>query len=200
MRSFGCSFDRVRGVGLCALVSLHGAIVFSSISGRVHAQQSATRPVSVTIQPTTTALPLVVADKKGLFSARNVSVKWSVSQVPISNSVNALGRQFDVMMGTQPTLIAAAGQGISIVCITGGALDTAKVPTSNIVARAGSGITAFKQLEGKTVGTLTLTGNIHFALLNVLEKDGVDSDSIRWVVGTVPQLPDLLRASSRRCD
>jgi len=156
--------------------------------------QPATNSLSVTIQPTTTALPLVVADKKGLFAKHNVTVKWSVSQVPISDSISTLGRQFDVMMGTQPALIAASGQGIPIVCITGGGLDTAKVPTSNIVARAESGITTFKQLQGKTVGTLTLTGNIHFALLNILQKEGVDLNSIRWVIGTVPQLPDLLRA------
>ena len=158
------------------------------------AQQPATNSITVTIQPTTTALPLVVAEKKGIFAKQGISVKWSVSPVPISDSIATLGRQIDVMQGTQPALIAASGQGIPVVNITGGALDTKKVPTSNIVARAGSGITSFKQLEGRTVGTLTLTGNIHFSLLNILQKEGVNLDSIRWVIGTVPQLPDLLRA------
>ncbi len=158
------------------------------------AQQPATNSITVTIQPTTTGLPLVVADKQGIFAKHGITVKWSVSPVPISDSITTLGRQFDVMQGTQPALIAASGQGIPVVNITGGALDTKKVPTSNIVARGGSGITTFKQLEGKTVGTLTLTGNIHFSLLNILQKEGVNLDSIRWVIGTVPQLPDLLRA------
>ncbi|CAH1649525.1 NMT1 domain-containing protein [Hyphomicrobiales bacterium] len=164
-----------------------------SVAGPAHAQ-SASNTVAVTIQPTTTALPVVVAEKKGIFAKNDLSVKWSVSQVSISDSIAALGRQFNVAMGTQPALIAAAGQGVPIVAITGGALDTIKVPTSNIVARGGSGIETFKQLEGKTVGTLTLTGNIHFALLNILQKEGVDLNSIRWVTGTVPQLPDLLKA------
>ncbi len=178
-----------------ALLVLQGALALTlAVAAHAHAQQSATNSVSVTIQPTTTALPLVVADKKGIFAKHNLAVKWSVSPVPISDSITTLGRQFDVMQGTQPALIAAAGQGIPIVNITGGALDTTKVPTSNIVARAGSGITTFKQLEGKTVGTLSLTGNIHFSLLNILQKEGVKLDSIRWVIGTVPQLPDLLRA------
>lgn len=156
--------------------------------------QPAPEAVRVTIQPTTTALPMVVADKKGMFAQHGVGGQWSVSHVPISDSISTLGRQFDVMMGTQPALIAAVGAGIATVVITGGALDTAKVPTSNIVARADRGITTFKQLQGKTIGTLTLTGNIHFALLNLLEKEGVDLNSIHWVIGTVPQLPDLLKA------
>ena len=193
MSDFGRS-RQIRSAG--RLLLLQGAMALALWAGTeaVHAKGAATKSVSVTVQPTTTALPLVVADKKGMFAKHNIAVKWSVSQVPISNSISTLGRQFDVMMGTQPALIAASGQGIPIVCITGGGLDTAKIPTSNIVARAGSGITTFKQLEGKTVGTLTLTGNIHFALLNILQKEGVNLDSIRWVIGTVPQLPDLLRA------
>ena len=184
---------RTRSAGRLLLLQSAMALALWVGTEAGHAQVTATKSVSVTIQPTTTALPLVVADKKGMFAKHNIAVKWSVSQVPISDSISTLGRQFDVMMGTQPALIAASGQGIPIVCITGGGLDTAKIPTSNIVARAGSGITTFKQLEGKTVGTLTLTGNIHFALLNILQKEGVNLDSIRWVTGTVPQLPDLLR-------
>jgi len=177
--------------------SLALAGVISAAPVELHAQ-TAPSALSVTIQPTTTALPLVVADKKGLFAKHNIAMKWSVSQVPISDSIAALGRQFDIVMGTQPALIAAAGQGVPVVVITGGGLDTVKKPTANIVARGGAGITQFKQLEGKTVGTLTLTGNIHFALLNILQKEQVKIDSIRWVTGTVPQLPDLLK--SRRVD
>lgn len=196
MRGFNClSAGASRVCALGSLLVLQGAMTLALSGGWAPAHaQPAKNNVAVTIQPTTTALPLVVADKKGIFAKHDVAVTWSVSQVPISDSISTLGRQFDVMMGTQPALIAASGQGIPVVCITGGALDTTQVPTSNIVARADSGITTFKQLEGKTIGTLTLTGNIHFAFLNVLKREGVNLDSIRWVIGTVPQLPDLLRA------
>lgn len=178
-----------------AVVSLAGVLLAGALltAGPSHGL-AADDTVRVTIQPTTTALPMVVADKKGMFAKHGIVGKWTVSHVPISDSISTLGRQFDVMMGTQPALIAAVGQGIPVVVITGGALDTAKVPTSNIIADAKSGITSFKQLQGKTVGTLTLTGNIHFSLLNVLEKEKVDLKSIHWVIGTVPQLPDLLKA------
>ena len=164
------------------------------VAGAVARGEPAAPAVNVTIQPTATALPVVVADKQGMFAKQGIEGKWSVSHVPISDSISALGRQFDVMMGTQPALIAASGQGIPIVAISGGALDTTQVPNTNVIAKAGSGITSFKQLEGKTVGTLSFTGNIHFALLNILQKQGVDLNSIHWVIGTNPQLPDLLKA------
>jgi NitT/TauT family transport system substrate-binding protein len=164
------------------------------VAAQAAAGEAPAASVNVTIQPTATALPVVVADKQGMFAKQGIDGKWSVSHVPISDSISALGRQFDVMMGTQPALIAAAGQGIPIVAVTGGALDTSQLPNTNVIARSGSGITSFKQLEGKTVGTLSFTGNIHFALLNILQKQGVDLNSIHWVIGTNPQLPDLLKA------
>ena len=43
--------------------------------------------INVAIQPAVTALPMVVADKKGLFARRNIEVKWRVSQVPISDKI-----------------------------------------------------------------------------------------------------------------
>jgi NitT/TauT family transport system substrate-binding protein len=164
------------------------------VAGQAAGGEARAASVNVTIQPTVTALPVVVADKQGMFAKQGIEGKWSVSHVPISDSISALGRQFDVMMGTQPALIAAAGQRIPIVAVTGGALDTSQLPNTNVIAKAGSGITSFKQLEGKTVGTLSFTGNIHFALLNILQKQGVDLNSIQWVIGTNPQLPDLLKA------
>jgi len=150
--------------------------------------------VNVSIQPAATALPLVVAEKNGLFAQHNIEVKWTVSRVPISDTINALGHQFDITQGTQPALIAAAGGRIPVVVITGGAVDTPQIPLSKVVARQDAGITSFKQLQGKTVGALTLTGNIHFALLRLLQKDGVDLNSIQWVVAPIPQFPDLLKA------
>jgi NitT/TauT family transport system substrate-binding protein len=178
-------------IGLCVIA----AVLLFAVHDVPRAHAQAKNEIRITIQRTTTALPIVVAEQKGLFAKHNVAAKYTISQVPISDSIAALGRQFDIAMGTQPALIAAAGQGLPIVVVTGGALDTMKVPTSDIVASKESGITSLKQLEGKTVGTLTLTGNIHYALLDSLQKQNVDSKRIRWVTGTVPQLPDLLKAN-----
>jgi NitT/TauT family transport system substrate-binding protein len=182
-------------LGVVAVTALAGVAFVLGIapSGSSYGQ-SATTTINVVVQPAATALPLVVADKKGMLAKRNIAAKWTVSQVPISDTINTLGRQFDIAMGTQPALIAAAGGGIPVVAITGGGLDTPQIPLANIVARRDTGITTFKQLEGRTVGALTLTGNIHFALLSILLKEGVNLDSIHWVIATIPQLPDLLKA------
>ncbi|MBV9630226.1 MAG: ABC transporter substrate-binding protein [Xanthobacteraceae bacterium] len=183
------AFSFAAGTALVGIALICGLIPLASSLA-----QPAATTINVVVQPAATGLPMVVAEKKGMLAKRNIAAKWTVSQVPISDTVNTLGRQYDIAMGTQPALIAAAGSGIPVVVITGGGLDTPQIPLANVVARKDSGITSFKQLGGKTVGALTLTGNIHFALLSVLLKAGVDLDSIHWVVATIPQLPDLLKA------
>ncbi len=191
----GCKHGTSRTFGLAGLAVLAGIAVLGDLVPWASSRaQPAATTINVVVQPAATGLPLVVADKKGMLAKRNITAKWTVSQVPISDTINTLGRQFDIAMGTQPALIAAVGGGIPVVATTGGGLDTPQIPLANIVARKDSGITSFKQLGGRTIGALTLTGNIHFALLSVLLKEGVDLDSIHWVIATIPQLPDLLKA------
>jgi NitT/TauT family transport system substrate-binding protein len=182
-------------LGVTAVAALAGIALACGLAPSAPSfAQSPAATINVVVQPAATGLPMVVAEKKEMLAKRNITAKWTVSQVPISDTINTLGRQYDIAMGTQPALIAAAGGGIPVVAITGGGLDTPQIPLANVVARKESGITSFKQLGGKTVGALTLTGNIHFALLAVLLREGVDLDRIHWVVATIPQLPDLLKA------
>jgi len=153
------------------------------------------KTVRVAIAPTGTALPMVVADKQGLFKKYGLDATYEVSNVTISDQLATLGRQFDIAMGTQPALIMARAQGVPIVEITSGALDTKANPQVAIVASEKSGIKSLADLGGKTVGTLSLSGNIHYALMYAAKKQGVDLSTIKWVVGTVPQLPDQLKAN-----
>src|SRR3569832_471531 len=85
------------------------ALLLAASLTPAHAQ--AKDEIRVPIQRTTTALPIEVAQEKGLFANHFVAAKYTFSQVQISDSFAALGRQFDIAMGTQPALIAAAGQG-----------------------------------------------------------------------------------------
>jgi NitT/TauT family transport system substrate-binding protein len=187
-----------RSLIAAAAMLVAGALLLSACSSSPSSTDSASNStggtVRVSIAPTGTALPVVVADKQGFFKKQGIHVTWQVSNVTISDQLATLGRQFDVAMGTQPALISAANQGISLVNITGGALDTKENPQADIVASASSGIKSIADLGGKQIGSLSLTGNIHYALLYGAKKAGVDVSSINFVVGTVPQLPDQLKA------
>jgi NitT/TauT family transport system substrate-binding protein len=169
-------------------------LVLSACGGGASSGTGKSSGVRVAIAPTGTALPVVVAAKQGFFKAQGLDVTYKVSNVTISDQLATLGRQFDVAMGTQPALITAAGHGIKLANITGGAMDTATNPQADFVVSAASGIKSYADLSGRPLGALSLTGNIHYAVLNSAKKAGAELDGIKWVVGTVPQLPDALKA------
>lgn len=166
----------------------------SACGGQSDSGSEGGKNLRVSIQPTTTALPVAVADKKGFFAKHGLKVEWKASGVQISDAIATLGKQIDITMGTQPALISASSQGVPVVAVTGGAIDSKERPIADIIARKGAGISSYKDLEGKKIGTLTLTGNIHFALLKALKDEGVDPKSIKWVATTVPTAPDMLKS------
>jgi NitT/TauT family transport system substrate-binding protein len=155
---------------------------------------AASNAIRVAIAPTTTALPVVVADKEGYFKEAGLDVTYKVSNVTISDQLVTVGRQFDIAMGTQPALITATQQGLQLVQITSGALDTKANPQAHFVVGPDSGIKSYADFAGKRLGTLSLTGNLHYAVLANALAAGVKLNDINWVVGTVPQMPDLLKA------
>lgn len=188
-----------RRIALAALAS--SALILSACATNAAPDTGASTPgaeseatLRVALAPTGTALPVVVADKQGFFEANDIDVTWEKSNVTISDQLASLGRQFDVAMGTQPSLITAVDQGIELVNVSGLALDTVDNPQTIIVASKSSGIKTFADIAGKKVGSLSLTGNIHYALMYAAHNAGVDLTTIDWVVGTVPELPDQLNA------
>jgi NitT/TauT family transport system substrate-binding protein len=150
--------------------------------------------LNVIISSSSTALPLVVAAQHGYFKKNGLDVSWKGGTGSLDTFMSTLGHQSDIVTGTQAALIVAAKAGLPVVAINGAAYDSSSKELSNVVAGAKSGITSYSDLAGKRVGSLSLTGNVHYAVLDTLQKAGVDTKSIHWVVGTVASLPDQLKA------
>lgn len=154
---------------------------------------SAPAKLRVAFVPATTALPLHVAKELGLFEKNGVDVTLTEA-ANISDIPAALGRQFDISMGTATDLIRAGAAGVDVVQVSGNTISTKDNPFVQVIARADSGITDLAQLRGKTVGSPTLSGVIHAAVLFAAKEKGVDPSSIKGVQAPPPNLPDQLKA------
>jgi len=64
----------------------------------------------------------------------------------------------------------------------------------SILAMKDSGITKPQDLEGKKIGLIQLQNNNHAALLKTLENEGVDVDSIEFVLIPATEMPAALRS------
>src|SRR5215207_2320734 len=135
-----------------------------------NAEQGPTK-VRVAYVPATTVLPLHVAKAQGYFAANGLDVSLqeasNISDVPAT-----LGRQFDIALGTATDLIRAGGAGVDVVQMAGNTVDTKENPFVQLMVRKESGIRTIADLEGRKVGTPTLGGVIHQAVLYSAKQAG----------------------------
>jgi ABC-type nitrate/sulfonate/bicarbonate transport system substrate-binding protein len=118
--------------------------------------------------PSTSFLPLIVAQKKGFFDAENlqpelVQVRPAVAVPGLSNGsidyTTALGSTIAARMRGAPLVIA---------------LVFSDKPMDFLIG--GKGITSAKELKGKTVGISALGSTTHFLTVRVLKAIGLDPD------------------------
>ena len=147
----------------------------------------------VSFVPATTVLPLHVAKEQGIFERNDLDVTLEQA-ANISDIPATLGRQFDIALGTATDLIRAGAAGLDVVQVAGNTNSTKDNPFVQLIVPANSGITSVAQLKDKTVGTPTLSGVIHAAVLYWAKQEGVEPGAIRGVEAPSPNLPDQLKA------
>ena len=154
---------------------------------------SETTQLRVAYVPATTTLPLHVAEAQGFFEKRGLDVTLQEA-ANISDIPATLGRQFDIALGTATDLIRAGSAGVDVVQIAGNTVDTEDNPFVQLMVPKDSQIKDVADLEGKKVGTPTLSGVIHAAVQYWAKESGADPAKIQGVQAPSPTLPDQLKA------
>ena len=151
-------------------------------------------PIRVGYVPVATWLPAWVAKEKALFEKNGLTATLTPIQ-NLSRLPPTMGKQFDFAASTAPDLIKAAANGIDVVAVTGGVIESSSHPSMQVVVRKDSGITSAKDLKGKIIATPSTGAIMHVATLAWLKKNGVDPNSIRAVEVPFPNMVDQLKAS-----
>jgi NitT/TauT family transport system substrate-binding protein len=182
-------------VSLLGVACSNGKTTATGTTGIAAGSGTTAVPVTLRIAyvPATTALPLQVAKMQGFFAQQNLNVTLTQA-ANISNIPATLGKQFDLSMGTATDLIQARAGGLDVVQVAGETIDTAANPFVQLMVRPNSGITGITGLKGKRVGSPTLSGVIHVAVLYWAKQKGVDPSTIMGVEAPSPNLPNLLTA------
>jgi NitT/TauT family transport system substrate-binding protein len=145
------------------------------------------------VEAATANLPFQVAQADGFFKRLGLHVTLSTPSVPFSELPATLGKQFDVVIGSQPDLIRAHTSGIDVVALSGLQKDNPKDPGAALVVPGNSPIKTIADLKGKTVGAPSTVGNNWTALQCWAKKAGVGPTDFKGLQGPTPQLPDLLK-------
>jgi NitT/TauT family transport system substrate-binding protein len=178
--------------GLTALAACGGSDEQSPGAAAVPTPASPAQ-VRVSYVPATTVLPLHVAEAKGYFAQRGLDVTLKEAS-NISDIPATLGRQFDIALGTATDLIRAGGAGVDVVQMAGNTIDTKTNPFVQLMVKKDSGLKSVADLQGKRVGTPTLGGVIHAAVLYSAKQQNAEHAKIQGVEAPSPTLPDQLKA------
>jgi NitT/TauT family transport system substrate-binding protein len=145
------------------------------------------------VEAATANLPFQVAQNSGFFKKLGLNVTLSTPSIPFSELPATLGKQFDVVIGSQPDLVRAHTSGIDVVAISGLQKDNPKDPGAALVVPGNSPIKTIADLKGKTVGAPSTVGNNWTALQCWAGKAGVGPTDFKGLQGPTPQLPELLK-------
>lgn len=165
----------------------------SDTQGATESTSAGPTALRVAYVPATTVLPLHIAKAQGIFEKNNLNVTLTEA-ANISDIPATLGRQFDLALGTATDLIRAGAAGVDVVQAAGNTNSTKANPFVKVIVKPDSGITNVSQLQGKTVGTPTLSGVIHAAVKYEVKKGGGDPSKVGGVEAPTPNLPDQLAA------
>jgi NitT/TauT family transport system substrate-binding protein len=137
--------------------------------------------IRIGVGPNDQALPLVYADKAGLFAKAGLNVEVS----PIANtSIEAAaisGGSLDIAAGSGLSAVSLVAKGLPFTIVGNLAFYSSEKPDAGLLVGAASAIQSPKDLEGGTLGTTGLEDMNSIATRKWLEQRGVDTAKIHYI-------------------
>lgn len=141
--------------------------------------------------------PVFLAHKSGKFKKSGLDV--DVRMIPASGSYGAglISNSIQIAALTPPAFLQAVDSGLDLVAISsGGIVVDPSALYLGIVVRGDADVNSARQLEGKKVAINALGSILHVMGNRWLKVNGADPAKVTFVEAPMPQLGDLLRAST----
>jgi NitT/TauT family transport system substrate-binding protein len=147
---------------------------------------SATQSTTITLAftPTSPGVCFKLTDERGLFRKRGITVKYgTAAPTGAAQIAQILNGQITAGQGAYTGVITAVSNGLPVVITN--AMDQdydedGQTAFATIVGKS-SGITSFKQLEGKSVAVNSLKGNWEVSLREAVAQAGGDPNKVKPV-------------------
>jgi NitT/TauT family transport system substrate-binding protein len=162
-------------------------------SGNGEASQPSTGTITVGIPPVTDIANLYVAQSKGFFTSRGLTVKITFLNGGAALIPAMEAGSVDVGQSNLVSVLQAEQQNLGIKCFAGG-WRSPKAPQLSLVvsARYASSVVAPAGLAGKTVAVNALNNSNELVTDKYLKANGVDPASVHFVGLPYPNMPAAL--------
>jgi NitT/TauT family transport system substrate-binding protein len=133
-------------------------------------------------------VPIDVMQQNGISDKYCLNVQRKIIASPPAVIQAVVAGDANVGYGSAGAVANALAQGIDIKLLY--ALEMAKDNNNGIFVPANSSIRTLKDLEGKTIGLLSLNGNAQAGIIQRLGQAGVDVKKVKFTVYPFPQMVD----------
>lgn len=133
-------------------------------------------------------VPIDVMQQNGLSAKYCLNVQRKIIASPPAVIQAVIAGDANVGYGSAGGVANALAQGIDVKILY--ALEMAKDDNNGIFVSTNSSIRTPKDLEGKTIGLLSLNGNAEAGIIQRLGRAGVDVKKVKFTVYPFPQMVD----------
>jgi NitT/TauT family transport system substrate-binding protein len=131
--------------------------------------------------PNDQALPLVYADRGGLFARAGLNVEVSKQSNTSTEAAAISGGSLDIAEGSGLGAVVLVAKGLPFTIVSNLATYSSDRPDAGLIVAANSPIKTAKDLEGGTLGTSGLSDMNAMSTRLWLEQRGVNTASIKYV-------------------
>jgi NitT/TauT family transport system substrate-binding protein len=171
------------------------AVVMASAAcgSRAHAAV----PLSIGYTNTISFTGLFIARDQGMFARHGLDVNLVLIAVNSTIPSALVGGSIQIGGPSPPVFLQAAGGGLDLVIIAGGAVNNVQVKDAGgVVARTGVDIGSARDFEGKRVGVPGIGATMHVLFRRWLAEHGADYRKVNFVEVPLAQGSDILRSGN----
>lgn len=142
----------------------------------------AAEPLKFGLLPAESAIPLILAQEKGLFAAQGVTVELTMFQSPVDRNVLLQAGKLDGAIGDLMTVLAFREAGLNVTATSDINEDF------KVLASPASGVTTLAQLDGRDVSVVP-----NFALEYIMDRIAQKA-GISYKLVNIPSIPARFEA------
>lgn len=151
-------------------------------------------PITVGVIPIVDTAPIYLGKEKGFFAEEGLELDIQGTTGGAAAVPGVTSGSFDFAFGNLISVMVAKDKGLDLKFVANGASTTGEEGKDfgGVVVPAGSPIKSAKDLAGKTVSVNNLSNIGDITIKSVIEKDGGDPSTVKFVEMAFPDAPAAL--------
>jgi NitT/TauT family transport system substrate-binding protein len=149
--------------------------------------------IAIGYSPTVDFVPLFVAQDQGLLAKHGLDA--TLTAIPVANNdpPALTSHSIDIGVGTMPTLLLAAENGLDFVIVAGYTRNLASDPQTSLMTRPGFAYKTAADLKGKHVGTPGLLSSFDIHFRKWLSLNHMTAGDVTLIEAKFNQMGDMMK-------